>query len=172
MRPHTQPQNDNSKLNVSVSLPEQRPLFNGEMPPPVDPLREYDTRALEDPLIPPYKRDDYNIDPYLVYPQLYSFPTRGLSASFRKVGTLINKTAANDDKYKFLILMGRQKYRGSTQFEYYVVSDSKESTIKFELPNKREIYSEDIVKIRELGDAEYTAHVDRNLPYEYIPYVL
>lgn len=163
-------QNTSNSMAQPLVQPLVQPIIRPMIQPPIDPMRDYDNRTINDPLIPPYKRDDYNIDPYLVNPHLF-IHTRGLSTSFRKVGMLIDKNSSNDNKYKFFILMGRQKYRSSSQYEYYVVSDSKESIIKFELPNKKEIYTGDKIKIAELGDVEYEASIDKNLPYEYIPYI-
>ena len=139
---------------------------------PINPLRDYDRHALKDPLVPPYKRDDYNVNPSIVYPSLYSIPTRGNSAGFRRMGYLTNLTALNSDQYKFLILMGRQKYRGSSRYEYYVVSSSKESNIKIDLENqKKELNTDDTLSIPQLGDATYTVTIDKNLGFDYTPFV-
>lgn len=139
---------------------------------PSNPLRDYDHHALGDPLVPPYKRDDYNVNPSLVYPTLYSVPTRGHPTGFRRMGYLTNLEANNTDQYKFLILMGRQKYRGSSQYEYYVVSSSKESNIKIDLENqKKELNTDDTLSIPQLGSSTYTATIDKNLGFDYTPFV-
>uniref|UniRef100_A0A6C0EF20 Uncharacterized protein n=1 Tax=viral metagenome TaxID=1070528 RepID=A0A6C0EF20_9ZZZZ len=135
-----------------------------------NPLRDYDVRVFADPLTPPYKRDDYNMDPALLYPSLYSYSSRGQVGTFKRMGMLINQAADNTDKYKFLILMGRQKYRGSNTYEYYVTSMSSESNFKLDIPSlKKEVFSGDTVTIPELGDITYTASVDKLLDFTYNP---
>ena len=141
-------------------------------PAPVSPgqkLREYDYRALNDELTPPFKRDDYYVPPQLIYPRDFGLYTRGAPGIFRKMGYLKN---LNSPDYKFLTLMGRQKYQGSTQYEYYVTSTDKDSSIKLYLDNyKRELYDGDKVKVNQLNNQEYDVIIDKNLDFEYIPYV-
>lgn len=153
--------------NIIVNIDNNRPGHHLR-----NPLKDYDQRALHDPLMPPFKRDENNMMPELVYPSLYSLPTRGYSTSFKRMGYLTNTEAENSDKYKFLILMGRQKYRNSSQFEYYVVSSSKESNIKFDLERqKKELNTDDVIKVPQLGDMDYTVTIDRNLGFDYVPFV-
>jgi len=151
------------------------PLPSPPLPPlPVPPspgqrLREYDYRALNDELTPPFKRDDYYVPPQLIYPREFGLYTRGAPGVFRKMGYLKN---LNSSDYKFLTLMGRQKYQGSTQYEYYVTSTDKDSSIKFYLDKyKRELYDGDKVKVQQLNNQEYDVIIDKNLDFEYIPYV-
>ena len=133
--------------------------------------REYDYRTYNDDLTPPRKRDDYNIPPEVIYPNKYKMYTRGGPNSFKKVGYLNNKTADPGDPYKFLTLIGRQKYYNSNTYEYYVVSTNKDENIKFDLEKyKREIFSGDTVKVPQLNDVEYEATIDKVLEYEYNPY--
>jgi hypothetical protein len=125
---------------------------------------EYDYKTLNDPLIPPYKRDEWN----LIVPGFY---TRGPPMPFHKYGTLTNTAVPNNDKYKFLFLMGRQKYPGSNSYDYYATGTSDHSDIKFDLPNiTKELYNDDKVVISHLENAEYKLIVDRPLSFEYNPY--
>ena len=166
-QPSHSPQPSEKDRNIVIDINNR----DHSMRLPSNPLRDYDRGALMDPLIPPYKRDEYNENPALVYPSLYSIPTRGFSSSFKRVGYLLNPTADNNDQYKFLILMGKQKYRGSNQYEYYVTSSSKESTIKFDLEKyKKELYTDDKVKIQQLNDVEFDVVIDKNLGFEYTPF--
>ena len=129
-------------------------------------MRDYDYRALADPLVPPLKRDDFN----LPFP---SISTRGFPTAFKKMGTLIDKSASNDDPYKFMFLIGRQKYSGSDVYEYYVTEKGSEGNgaLKFDLPNlRKELYSGDKLKIDELNK-EFDVTIDRNVGYEYTPFV-
>jgi len=132
---------------------------------PVNPLREYDRRALNDPLVAPLRRDDYNIP-------VIPVPTRGLPTAYKKVGTLIDKSASNDDPYKFLFLMGRRKYLGSDYYEYYVTETKDDRKLKFTIPHiHKELFDGDTVTVHELGKT-YEVKADKELGFEYNPYVM
>ena len=122
---------------------------------------------------PPYKRDDYMIPAHIVDPVNFGMYTRGVPPVFKKMGYLIDESASNDDKYKILNLMGRQKYYNSNIYEYYVVSSNRDDNIKFDLGKKyrNELFTGDIVKVHQLNK-EYKVHIDKNLDYEYNPYVI
>jgi hypothetical protein len=161
----TKPQQIIVETNPQVPLSAPQPV----PPSPGQRLREYDYRALNDELTPPFKRDDYYVPPQLIYPREFGLYTRGAPGIFRKMGYLKN---LNSTEYKFLTLMGRQKYQGSTQYEYYVTSTDKDSSIKFYLDNyKRELYDGDKVKVPQLNNQEYDVIIDKNLDFEYIPFV-
>lgn len=131
--------------------------------PSINILREYDYRALSDPLIPPYKRDDYSV-------QLPIISTRGSPTSFKKIGILIDKDAINNDKYKFMLIMGRQKYPGSNYYDYYATENNTDSALKFDLPNlHKELSTDDILEIKELNKT-YTIKIDRSLGLDYNPF--
>lgn len=136
-------------------------------------LREYDYRTYNDPLTPPYKRDDYMVPAHIVDPINFGMYTRGVPPVFKKMGYLVDDNAT-DNKYKFLTLMGRQKYYNSNQYEYYIVSTDRNENIKFDLGKKyrKELYSGDKVKVPQLNDTEYTVNIDKNLDYEYNPFIL
>lgn len=154
-------------INIDIQQPNiQQPGIIPPVPPITsNPIREYDYRALKDPLVPPYKRSDYG-------PPLPSYPTRGFPAGFRKMGTLIDETADNNDPYKFMILVGRQTYYGSNMYDYYVTDTNKEQMIKFDLQKKRkEIMTDDKVYVVELKKT-YTAKIDRNVGFDYNPFVI
>lgn len=134
------------------------------IPPVINQMREYDYRSLSDPLVPPYKRDDSSIP-------LPIIATRGPPTAFKKIGTLIDKNAENTDKYKFLLLMGRQQYIGSNYYDYYAVDNNSESSLKFDLPNlHKELATDDTVEITQLGKT-YSVQIDRSLGFSYNPFV-
>ncbi len=136
-------------------------------------LRNYDYKTYNDPLTPPFKRDDYMIPAHVVDPNRFGLYTRGGPTAFKKMGYLTNPNAAAGEPYKFLTLMGRQKYYNSTQYEYYVVSTNRDENIKFDLDkNKRELFSGDKVKVPQLNNQDYDVTIDRNLDYEYSPYIV
>lgn len=131
---------------------------------PIDILREYDYRALYDPLVPPLKRDEYSS----FIPSVY---TRGYPEGYKKMGLLIDETATNDDKYKFMILVGRPKFPRSTIYEYFATENKHESALKFELTNiQKELYTGDDITISELGKT-YKVRIDRNLGFDYSPFL-
>lgn len=147
--------------NIIVSTPQlQVPPI-----PVVNPARDYDYRALNDPLVPPYKRDDFQIP-------LPAIPTRGFPSSFKKIGILVDSESENTDPYKFMLLMGRQKYPGANFYDYYVTENKPDSALKFDLPNlHKELNTDDSVPITDLGKT-YTVKVDRNLGFDYNPFIL
>jgi len=131
-----------------------------------DPFRDYDYRTLADPLVPPYKRDDYNIP-------IMPLPTRGYPSSYKKMGTLLDKTADNNDSYRFLFLIGRQKYPGADIYDYYATEKGSEGNgaLKFDLPHlRKELYTGDTVHIKQLNK-DYEITVDRNLGFDYNPFM-
>lgn len=153
---------EKQNINVNIQMPEQQ--HGPILPPPINPLREYDYRALSDPLVPPYKRDDYTVP-------LPSFSTRGPISAFKKMGLLIDKDAPNDDKYKFMLLMGRQKYMGSNYYDYYVTDNKPDSALKFDLPNlHKELMTGDTVPISQLNKT-YVVDIDRSLGFDYYPFI-
>ena len=86
------------------------------------------------------------------------------------MGLLIDKEAANDDPYKFMVLMGRQKYPRSSVYEYYVTENKNDSALKFDLPSvQKELMSDDTLEITDLGKT-YTTKIDKNLTFEYNPF--
>lgn len=146
---------DNKQINIDVIDPSM---------PPINPMREYDYRTLYDPLVPPLKRDDY--DGFV--PSVY---TRGYPTGYKKMGLLTDESAPNDDKYKFMILVGRPKYPRGQVYEYFVTENSSESALKFELLNTtKELYTDDTITVSELGKT-YKVKVDRNLGFDYSPFL-
>lgn len=157
-------------ITINVDVNSRQPITLPPPPPPLDPyapMRDFDYRALSDPLVPPLKRDDYNIP-------VLPLPTRGFPSSYKKMGTLVNKTADNTDPYKFLFLIGRQKYPGSDYYEYYCTEKGSEGNgaLKFDLCDlKREVFSGDKITVKQLG-TEYEVTADKTLNYEYNPYMI
>ena len=152
-----------------IILPVKRVGTYGDIYPA---LRDYDYRTYQDDLTPPRKRDDYDIPANVFYPDRFGLYTRGGPNPFKKMGYLNNKNAQPGDPYKFLTLMGRQKYYNSNTYEYYVVSTNKDENIKFDIDNKRELFTGDKVKVHQLNNTEYDAHIDKVLDYEYNPFII
>lgn len=154
-------------LNINQNQDQIPPVLSPPtMHPPANPVniwREYDYRALNDPLVAPRRRDDYNLP-------VLPLPTRGFPAPYKKVGLLIDRSAHDNDKYKILLLMGRNTFPSSTAYDYYAVENDKNSSLKFDINRTREMQSGDKVKIEEL-EKVYTVVMDKILGYEYDPYL-
>jgi len=135
-------------------------------------INDYDRRAVSDKLTPPRKLDDTSpIPPNVLYPNLFGQFTRGEPGKFRKMGYLTDLSGNNEDKYKFLTLMGRQKYPNSSRYEYYITSNDKNDNFKIELGNiRKELDTGDTLSVSELGK-DYKVTIDKNIDYEYSPYL-
>ena len=149
---------------VNVHTPIHHPPTIGQV------LKNYDYKMLEDPLTPPFKRDDYMVPAQIVRPDVFGLYTSGAPGTFRKMGYVKSINGNND--YKYLNLIGRPKYNGSTIYEYYVTSTNRDDSIKFYLNKyKRELYDGDKIKIPQIGSEEYEVIIDKNLDLEYNPLI-
>jgi len=133
-----------------------------------------DYRVLTDPLYPPEQRSDsdyyfpreitergYTNQPTVITrdnPMLYGngyfrYPTRGYPPPYQMKGYLVETSNSNN----IISLFGRPKYLGSTEFQYYVSKrDLNNNEIKIDIPNKREIFNDEIVKIKkDIFNGEY-----------------
>lgn len=134
-----------------------------------------DYRVLTDPLYPPEQRSDSDYylpreitevvsrsnQPTLITrdnPMLYGngyfrYPTRGYPPPYQMKGYLVDTTNSSN----IISLFGRPKYLGSTEFQYYVSKrDLNNNEIKIDIPNKREIYDSETVKIKkDIFNGEY-----------------
>lgn len=144
----------------------------GDPPPPIDPLRKFDYDAVHDEFTPPFRRsyyDDYN---YRLPPALYPTYTRGPPGRFRKIGNLVAQGVNHNDKFKFLYMMGREKYPGR-EFEYYAVSPNRDCQMKFYFKtNGKEINDGDIVTHEDLEGYTYQFSEDEDLSPKYDPYFI
>jgi len=78
-------------------------------------LESRDRDAVFNEFKAPERRDPEHAYPTKQVKEIINLPTRGLPDNFHSVGVLVRK---NDEKV--LQLFGRQKYPGSSQWEYYV----------------------------------------------------
>lgn len=136
----------------------------------IDPLRKFDYDAVNDEFTPPFRRSYY--EDYPLHPALLPTYSRGPPGRFRKVGTLVAQGVSHDDKYKFLNLIGREKYPGR-EYEYYVTSVDAESKIKFYIETKgKEIHDGDTVKVKNLEGYTFIFSEDEDLSPKYDPYFI
>lgn len=142
----------------------------GPAGPPIDPLRQFDIAAVEDPFTPPFRRSYY--DDFVLPMGLLPTYSRGPPGRFRKVGLLEAQGNNSNDKYHFLTLMGREKYPGRDH-EFYALSTDADNRIKFYIETKgKEITDGDIVNIKQLPGYSYVYHEDQDLSPKYDPYFI
>jgi hypothetical protein len=135
-------------------------------------MRNYDYRSYDDPLTPPEKRHDSDLPPQIINPDLYNIYTNGGPGIYKKMGYV--KTDAEDvnQKYKYMNLIGRQKYEGSNQYQYYLVSTDRNDNIKIDLPQiRKELDSGDQISASQLTTGKYDVFIDKNIDYVYSPVV-
>lgn len=154
-------------INIPVALP------GGQQP--IDPLRKFDYNVMYDDFTPPFSRSYY--DDYALTPELLPYYSRGPPGRFRRIGMLYNAVltgtttqVAATDRYKFMILIGREKYPGR-EYEYYAISTSHQDKIKILIPSTNGAILNDgaTITIPEIGYT-YTLKVDPDLSPRYDPY--
>jgi len=151
-----------NKKQIHVNVNSQ-PNVEPRLRNPIEIARDYDYRALNDPLVAPLKRDDYNMP-------VLPIPTQGVPGSYRKMGMLIDEKAHNNDRFKVLILMGRLQHPNSYRYDYYAV-ESENSSVKFLIDRTIELQTDDKVHIYELNK-KYRVTIDPNLGYSYDPWIV
>ena len=168
-------ENDNKENNLENDIIPNENIQNMPIIPDIyKTLRNYDYRTINDPLTPPYKRDDYMIPAYIMDPNNFGIYTQGGATPFIKMGYLNDKHSKPGEPYKFLTLMGRPRYYGSSRYEYYVMSTNTDDSLKIDLDQykyRNELYTGDIVRIPQLNHKEYIVHIDRVLDLTYNPYI-
>ena len=101
-------------------------------------LKKRDKQAYYNDMKPPERRVNVRNYPIAIKPHI-NIPTRGYPDNYHQVGNLIR----NSDE-KVLKLFGRQKYPGSSQWEYYIVSrDPNGLDTKLPLNRKKDRELED-----------------------------
>ena len=152
----------------NIAIVGETTQVNAIIPSNVNYNRDY--RVINDPLYPPEQRSDNNyyyprevirgVIPtnnsggQQVYvgdnPQLYGngyfrYPTRGYPPPYQMKGYLVD----DNNPGNILSIFGRPKYLGSNQYQYYVSKrDLNNNEIKIDIPNNREIYNGETVKIK------------------------
>jgi hypothetical protein len=119
--------------------------------PNISPQRDY--RVINDPLYPPEQRSDTGSS-YYPNPTSLNFriPTRGYPPPYQLKGYLVDE----NNNGNILQLFGRPKYPGSSEFQYYVSKrDINNNEIKIDIPQKRELYNDDRVKINKIFNGDY-----------------
>ena len=130
-------------------------VFTGNKVKKGDSLMERDQAVLSNALVAPFRRMPRHV--YGKHKIPINFPTRGYADNFQYMGNLIRRS---DEK--LVKLFGRQKYPGSTQYEYYgMMSDHGGSQIKVQISNTKELYNNDNVNIPLLNNGAFTVQMHK-----------
>jgi hypothetical protein len=97
---------------------------------------------------------------------MVGIPTKGYPSTFKKMATLIctDEHVAIDDPYKFLFLMGREKYPGANSYDYYAVEKNSDGggVLKFDLPRKSgEFNTGDTIEIYDLVGKRVSQYINQ-----------
>lgn len=164
-----------------------------------DPIKFYDDRKLFDPYEAPAKRPERTQMGYAPIMKksnnpLDPFPTRGYPDNYHLLGTLImdnknkdyndnnnNYTLPSDDDNthynkliqdnKIISLFGRQKYPGSSEYEYYTMISTGNNMTKIPIDQQRELFNNDSVFIKELN-SDFYVNLYPNEALKYNPFLL
>lgn len=147
-----------------------------------DPIKYYDQEKLADPFEAPAKRPDRI---QMGYPPimksstnpLQPYPTRGYPDNYHLLGTLIS--IDNNKNYnqleqdnQIINLFGRQKYPGSSEYEYYTMLSTGNNNTKIPLKDQiRELFTDDEVFIKELNKT-YKVNLYPNEELKYNPFLI
>lgn len=118
-------------------------------------IRRRDLGVMADPLAPPEKRTErpqIDMTLPLLRNKYIGLPTRGSYDTYQQTGYLVDDTNPNN----ILKLFGRQKYSGSTQYEYYAMKSTAADQYKIPLNDiKKQLFDNDSVKLVKLFPGSY-----------------
>jgi hypothetical protein len=136
-----------------------------------DLIRDLDYKTLTDPLTEPTRRQPRYIYGPLINNPYFNYPTRGYQDSFSMIGYLVDEHAPKNDDNHIIKLFGRQKYPGSSEYEYYVENRVGGERLKLPLENqRRELYDDDEVYV-ELIKRNYKVKTLPDKTLQYSPYL-
>lgn len=151
--------------------------------PIFDPVKRYDEDKLNDPFEAPAKRPERTQMGYAPIMKtsnnpLQPFPTRGYPDNYHQLGTLILIEDENEEGYnkieqdnKLITLFGRQKYPGSSEYEYYTSLSTGNTTTKIPLKTQqRELFDNDEVFVKEINK-KYRVNLYPNEELKYNPFL-
>lgn len=132
----------------------ENPIVSQPVIPQIDPVRIYDYDKLQDPLTRPSRRvSRYELPPHQ-FKRMIDIHTSGYPDSFSMFGTLV-QVGDKDPNNKVLKLFGRRRdHHTNGRYEYYTEISVGNTTIKVPIHTKRkhrELYTDDVVNINELG---------------------
>ncbi len=136
--------NDTTKNNSKLKKSKET-NNNQDIDIDIDLLLERDKKSLNNDFSPPERRLPRHIYPTQTFKRSINIPTRGYPDNYHNVGMLVRK---NDEK--ILKLFGRQKYPGSSQWEYYVTGSDTygaDSKTPLNVPGNKELSNNDLFTI-------------------------
>ena|SRR5574344_604697 len=108
---------------------------------------------------------------------LQPYPTRGYPDNYHLLGTLISIDNNKDynkleQDNQIINLFGRQKYPGSSEYEYYTMLSTGNNNTKIPLKDQiRELFTDDEVFIKELNKT-YKVNLYPNEELKYNPFLI
>jgi hypothetical protein len=118
-------------------------------------IRRRDLGVMADPLAPPEKRTErpqIDMTLPLLRNKYIGLPTRGSYDTYQQTGYLVDDTNSNN----ILKLFGRQKYPGSSQYEYYAMKSTAADQYKIPLNDiKKQLFDNDSVTLVKLFPGTY-----------------
>lgn len=150
-----------------------------------------DHQVLHNPLVEPTRRPPSHVITHYVNNPHFNYPTRGFIDTYSLQGYLVRtsqeyntrlNTPLNDpedevinvrhvshydNENKIIKLFGRQKYPNSVEYEYYVMINTGNDSIKYFLENQRkELYDGDKVYI-DILKSNYEVKINRDKTFVY-----
>lgn len=133
-------------------------------------LKKRDEQTLYNDFKPPERRVPETQYPYRYVKTQINIPTRGYPDNYQLLGVLLR-----DNTESAYNLFGRQKYPGSSQYEYYVQGkmDYNDVKLPLDIPGQKELDDGQIVKIpgTDPSKGEFKVKLYNFDSPRYIPYV-
>lgn len=108
----------------------------------VDILKVRDRQVVDDDFKPPERRLPRHNYPTESVKQLINYPTRGYPDNYQNLGLLVRKA---DER--ILKLFGRQRFPGSSQWEYYTVDSYNMQKVPLKIEGMKELSNNDVVAV-------------------------
>lgn len=164
----------NRRNNVIIS----KPIMN-----PIDPVKHYDEKKINDIFEAPARRPERT---QMGYPPIMKktdnplepYATRGYPDNYHLMGTMsVVEEEGENEEYnklnqdnKLISLFGRQKYPGSSEYEYYTLLSTGNTMTKVIIDHNRELFNDDEVEIKEINK-KYKVNMYPNEELKYNPFV-
>ena len=141
----------------NTNYPEQVPVIqipNGGLTD-YELIKQRDLGVISNPLLPPEKRTErptIDMTLPLIRNKYIGLPTRGSYDTYQNVGYLVDQNSSDN----VLKLFGRQKYAGSTQYEYYAIKSTAVDQFKVPMYNQRkQLFDGDPVTLDKIFPGNY-----------------
>ncbi len=135
-----------------------------------DIIKDYDYKKIIDPLENPTKRVDRNALPNKYLHNMIDISTRGNVDNFQQIGVLVSNDTTNELN-KVIRLFGRKEYPNSNKYEYYVMVNNGNDSIKLPINNyNKEINNNDEILIDSINKT-YKAVIYNNDSPRYYPVI-